>query len=51
MAACYLAKAGYFNGNPNDVFKAPVDTVFNTYHYEMFTREYEDTFHELNKEK
>lgn len=50
VIAVILAKAGYFNGNPCIVLNAPVDIVLNTYHYEMFTREYERTFYELNKE-
>lgn len=46
-----LAKAGYFSGNPLTIYKTPVDIVMDTYHYEVFTREYESTLFELNKEK
>lgn len=46
-----LAKEGYFNGNPNIILNSPADLVLQTYHYEMFTRQYEETFVELNKGK
>lgn len=45
-----LAKSGYYSGNPEIVLNSPVDNVMGAYHYEMFTREYETTFAELNKE-
>ena len=46
-----LAKAGYFNGNPETILNAPFDLVYQTYQYEMYTRDYEDTYIEINKEK
>jgi hypothetical protein len=49
VIAVTLAKAGFFNGNPQSVCDAPVDIVMDTYHYEIFTREYEITHYELNK--
>lgn len=49
MIAVTLAKAGFFGGNPHQVYQTPVDIVFDAYHYEMFTREYESTHYELNK--
>ena len=44
-----LAKSGYFGGNPQTVLTTPVDIVLQTYQYEMFTREYEETYYEINK--
>lgn len=46
-----LAKSGYFGSNPETILNSPVDLVFQTYHYEIFTREYDETNIELNKEK
>ena len=46
-----LAKAGYYNGNIEYVYNSKVDNVLETYHYEMFMREYERVFVELNKPK
>lgn len=45
-----LAKSGYYGGNPENVFMASCDIVMKTYHYEMYTRQYEATYIELNKE-
>lgn len=44
-----LAKSGYFNSNPETIYSTRVDYVMNCYHYEIFTREYENTMIELNK--
>lgn len=49
MVANTLAKAGYFGGNPENVYNARVDIVLDVYHYEQFTRDYESTYYELNK--
>lgn len=46
-----LAKAGYFNGDPVAVLRAPVDVVENILSYEDFASEYETEYVELNKEK
>ena len=46
-----LAKAGYFSGNPEVIYNSPVDLVFKTYQYEMFMRDFENTYHEINKKK
>ena len=48
--AMTLAKSGYYGGNPEAVFNASIDMVMKTYHYEIYTREYEATYLELNKE-
>lgn len=45
-----LAKSGYFNSNPETIYSTRVDYVMKCYHYEIFTREYENTMIELNKE-
>lgn len=44
-----LAKAGWFNGNPSTIDSAPVDEVINSYHYEIFSRNYDAACIELNK--
>lgn len=49
--ALMLAKSGYFAGNIENVFNTKVDYVFETYHYEMFMRDYERVFMEMNKPK
>lgn len=48
--ALTLAKTGWFGGNPQNVYEAPVDVVFEAYHYEIFTRDYENTYTELNSQ-
>ena len=45
-----LAKAGYFEGNPDKVLLAPVQTVLNVLHYESFDNDYFETYQALNKE-
>lgn len=45
-----LAESGYYGGNPETVLNAQFDIVYKTYQYEMFKREYEETYDELNKE-
>lgn len=47
--ALNLVKSGFYNGNLENVFNSRVDYVLHTYHYEMFTREYEATLHKLNE--
>ena len=44
-----LAKANWFGGNPVEIENAPVDKVINAYHFEIYSREYESTYIELNK--
>jgi hypothetical protein len=46
-----LAKAGWWGSNPTRILNAPVDEVINAYHYEIFTREFEQTYIELNREQ
>nr|DAT18304.1 MAG TPA: hypothetical protein [Caudoviricetes sp.] len=44
-----MAKSGWFGGNPHTIYNSPVDTVIDAYNFELFSREYESTFYELNK--
>lgn len=44
-----LAKSGWYGGNPENVYNSPVDVVINSYHFEIYSREYESTYIELNK--
>lgn len=46
-----LAKAGWWGGSPTKILYAPTDEVINAYFYEIFTREYEQTYIELNREQ
>ena len=46
-----LAKAGWWGSNPSAIHNAPCDEVINAYHYEIFTREYEETSIILNREE
>ena len=48
--ALTLAKSGFFSGNPQLILNSSVDLVMQTYHYEIFTRNYEETVNEMNKE-
>lgn len=49
IIANVLAKEGWYGGNPLTVFASPVDIVLHSYHYEIFTREYQSSYNELNK--
>lgn len=44
-----LAKAGYYQGDPNKVLSAPVNVVIGIIEYEAFVSDYERTYTELNK--
>lgn len=46
-----LAKAGWYAANPNIIYHTPVDKVMSSYHFEIFSREYESAYYELNKGK
>lgn len=46
-----LVKSGYYNGNPDYVYASNVETVMNTFHYELYMREFETTFQEMNTTK
>lgn len=45
-----LAKEGYFGGNPQTILNTDGGIVLDTFHYEMFCREYEATSILLNKD-
>ena len=45
-----LAKSGMYNGNPQTVLESPVDIVMQSYHFNNFMQDYEETSIELNKE-
>lgn len=47
--ALFIAKAGYYNGNIDEIMNSRVDYIINTFHYELFTKEYDTTLTELNK--
>ena len=47
--ALRLAKAGYWNGDPSRVLKAPAGEVLAAVQYENFCGEYERAIVELNK--
>ena len=46
-----LAKSGFFCGNPQLILDSSVDIVMHTYNYEIFSRNYEETINEMNKER
>ena len=45
-----LAKEGYGAGNPEKILAMNVTTVINLLGYEMFLKDYEAKFLEINKE-
>ena len=46
-----LAKAGYWQGDPQKVLAASADLVMATAEYEKFVGNYEEAFIELNREQ
>lgn len=46
-----VASSGFYGGNPETVLNSPFDMVYKAYQYELYKREYEETYNELNKEK
>jgi hypothetical protein len=48
--AIKLAKEGYFNGDPDQVMNAPVDTVQAILEYEGFLGDYNEEYITLNKD-
>ena len=44
-----LAKAGWYGGNPSAIYSAPIDEFFRAFHFEIMTRQYKNTYMELNK--
>lgn len=49
MIAIKLAKLGYYQGDPEQVLNAKVDTIISIMEYEKFVYDYELTYLELNK--
>jgi hypothetical protein len=43
-----LAKAKYYNGNPDLIWNSPVDKVLTMYDFETFSNDYESAYIELN---
>lgn len=48
--ALRLAKAGWWQGDPGKVLRAPANEVMAAVHYENFLPEYENAIIELNRE-
>ena len=51
FVALRLAKAGYFQGNPDNILQAPVDTVLNILHYEAFDNDYFEASRKMSEDK
>ncbi len=51
MVALRLASAGWWDGDPEKVLKAPADLVMGALEYEAFRADYEKAYIELNKER
>jgi hypothetical protein len=49
--ALKLAKAGYWNGDPEQVLRAPLDMVLSAAEYEGFCSDYEVAFLEMSKKQ
>lgn len=49
--AIRLAKAGYYNGDPQAVMAAPVDMVQAIIDYEKFESDYESAYIALNRKE
>jgi len=45
-----LAKAGYWNGDPERIRDAPVESVLEAIWFEGFSSQYENAMFELNKD-
>lgn len=48
IIVCTLAKAKYYNGNPDLIWNSPVDRVLTMYDFETFSNDYESAYIELN---
>jgi hypothetical protein len=51
IIALSVAKAGYYGGNLQTIMKAPLDLVLAAYEYEIFLKDYEAHYIELNKNR
>lgn len=50
MVALRLAKSNWASGDPDRILEMSADKVINMLHYEVFLKEYDDTFQEINKD-
>lgn len=50
MIALRVAKAGFYQGDPENVLKGRVDYVLAALEYNNFLFDYEDVFLEINKD-
>jgi hypothetical protein len=46
-----LAKAGWWQGDPGAIMRAPADEVMAAYQYDNFVADYERAVFDLNKEQ
>lgn len=44
-----LAKANWYGGNPGLIYNAPIDEVCKAYDFEIMSRQYKSTMHEMSK--
>lgn len=51
IVALRIAKAGFYQGDPEKVLNGRVDYVLATLEYNKFLSDYEDVFIELNKKE
>ena len=49
IVALKVAKAGYYNGDPDKVLQSRVDHVLMILDYEKFSYDYQDVYDEINK--
>lgn len=49
--ALKLAKAGWWQGDPGKILRAPADEVIGALSYEAFLSDYEQAVYDLSKEK
>jgi hypothetical protein len=51
MLVMSVCKSGWYGGNPSLAYQAPIDEVFNAFHFDNACKDYEHTYYELNKGK
>ena len=49
--ALAIIKAGYYGGNLETLYNAPVDHVMNIFNYEAYMIQYQETEMKLNEKK
>lgn len=45
-----LAKAGYYNGNPEKILTAPIDIIINILEYEKYEADLIQAYEDIRKE-